>query len=53
MGRLAILIATVLWVGGASAQTFDIDQMSKEDFKKLTPDQMNALPAFKVMDRVR
>ncbi len=39
MGRLAILIATVLWVGGASAQTLDIDRMSDADFKKLTPEQ--------------
>ena len=51
MGRLAILIATVLWVGGASAQTLDIDRMSDADFKKLTPEQTKTLPAFKMMQR--
>jgi hypothetical protein len=47
-----ILIATVLWIGGASAQTLDIDRMSKEDVNKLTPEQMNALPAFKVFNKL-
>jgi hypothetical protein len=48
----SILIATVLWIGGASAQTLDIDQMSKDDLNNLTPEQTKALPAFKVMQRV-
>ena len=56
MGRAivssTILIATVLWIGGASAQTLDIDQMSKEDLGKLTPEQMNTLPAFKVWNKL-
>ena len=52
MGRLAILIATVLWVGGASAQTLDIDRMSKDELNKLTPEQAKTLPAFKALNRV-
>lgn len=52
MVRLTILIATILWISGASAQTLDIDRMSKEDLNKLTPEQMNALPAFKVLNKL-
>jgi hypothetical protein len=51
MVRLTILIATILAISGASAQTLDIDRMSEDDFKKLTPDQIKTLPAFKVMQR--
>jgi len=47
---LTILAATILC--GASAQTLDIDQMSKEDLGKLTPEQMNTLPAFKVWNKL-
>jgi hypothetical protein len=38
VARLTILIATILWIGGASAQTLDIDRMSKEDLNKLAPE---------------
>jgi hypothetical protein len=39
MGRLTILIATFLSIGGASAQTLDFNRMSKDDLEKLTPEQ--------------
>jgi hypothetical protein len=51
MVRSTTLIATVLWIGGASAQTLDIDRLSKEDFDKLTPEQRKPFPALEVMQK--
>jgi hypothetical protein len=49
--HFAILAATVIWIGTASAQSLDIDRMSKEDLNKITTEQMNALPAFKAWNK--
>jgi len=47
---LTILIATIL--GAASAQNLDIDRMSKDDLNKLTEQQMDTMPAFKVWEKL-
>jgi hypothetical protein len=50
MGRLTILIAT--FIGGVSAQSLDVDGMSKDDLNKLSAEQSKNLPVFKLLNRV-